>query len=441
MENEINLGTEKIHTLFIKIVIPSIIAMLIIGAQGMIDGLFLGSYVNSNAMASVNITIPFSQIAGGLGMIISIGGTSYIGRMLGAENIETAESIFKTAFITLLVGAFIFLLIGLFFSYEISLLLGANEILLEGSSTYIKIQSLFLPFLLIYFLASFSNRIIGKPQLFLIGTLTSIVANILLNFLLIAVLDLKILGAGLATGISYTIGFLINIPPLLNRNSLLNIYKGKFNFTLLKKMFLNGSSEGITSMSQAVSALVFNLTFMHYYGELGVSAFTIISYVAMMSNLIMFGLVDGVSPIISYNFGANLNDRVKQIFNISLIINIAIGIISYIFILLCGETLIGFYAKGNTELIELTYAGAKIYGISFLICGVNILVSSYFTAIGEALKSVIVSASRGLIFILIGISTLPYLFGVTGVWLVSPFSDLITLFISFILLKKVSLLK
>lgn len=441
MENEINLGTEKIHTLFIKIVIPSIIAMLIIGAQGMIDGLFLGSYVNSNAMASVNITIPFSQIAGGLGMIISIGGTSYIGRMLGAENIETAESIFKTAFITLLVGAFVFLLIGLFFSYEISLLLGANEILLEGSSTYIKIQSLFLPFLLIYFLASFSNRIIGKPQLFLIGTLTSIVANILLNFLLIAVLDLKILGAGLATGISYTIGFLINIPPLLNRNSLLNIYKGKFNFTLLKKMFLNGSSEGITSMSQAVSALVFNLTFMHYYGELGVSAFTIISYIAMMSNLIMFGLVDGVSPIISYNFGANLNDRVKKVFNISLIINISIGVISYIFILLCGETLISFYAKGNTELIELTYAGAKIYGVSFLICGINILVSSYFTAIGEALKSVIVSASRGLIFILIGISTLPYLFGVTGVWLVPPFADLITLFISFLLLKKISLLK
>lgn len=439
MENvntENSLGTEKLSKLFITIVLPSVLAMLIIGTQSMIDGLFLGNFVGANAMASVNIAMPFTQVGSGIGMMISIGGTAYIGRMLGAEKFDIAQDIFKTAFISLLISSIILMIIGVFFSDEISIMLGANEILLEDSSTYIKTVTLLLPALLIYFLTSFTNRIIGKSNLFLMATIGSVVSNVILNYLFIVVCDFGVRGAGFATGLAYTIGLLINIAPILNRKSIVNIFVGKFDFKILGKVCYNGSSEGVTSVAMAVTTFIFNVTFMNYYQEAGVSAFTIISYIAQITNSIIFGVVDGMSPIVSYNYGANAKERVQGILKISFIANLIIGIVAYIVIVVFGKSLIGFFADGDLELIELTYEGAKLYSTMFFISGANILVSSYFTAIGEAMKSIAVSASRGLIFIILGVLILPKFLGVIGVWLVAPFADLVTLVVCIFLLSK-----
>ncbi len=434
-----NLGTEKISKLFKTIVVPSILAMVIMGMQGMIDGIFLGNFVGPNAMASVNISLPFMQISSAIGMIISIGGTAFIGRMLGSGDKETAKTIFKTCFLTLIASGVVILVIGTCFSESLASMLGANEVLIKDTSVYIKTLTLFLPFLLIYYLISMSNRIIGKPMLFLMGTLASILVNIGLNYLLIAKLELGVRGAGFATGLSYIVGFLINIAPSFDRNCDINVFDGKFDFGILMKVAYNGSSEGITSVAMAVTTLVFNLTFMHYYGEDGVSAFTIIGYIAQVANLFIFGLVDGISPIISFNFGAKLYDRVKKVLVISIVINLVIGIFTYLVILLYGKNLIGIFTGDNIELINLTYDGAKLYALMFFICGFNILASSYFTAIGEAGKSVVISSSRGLVFILVGIVLLPNLFGVSGVWLVTPFADLVTLIILIAMLSKYKL--
>lgn len=437
-EQKNNLGTEKISKLFLTIVIPSIIAMVIMGVQGMVDGLFLGNFVGSNAMASVTIVMPFIQISSGIGMIVGIGGTAFIGRTLGADDTTTAQNIFKTSFITIVISGVIILILGTFFGTNIVQLLGANEVLLNDSSLYIKTVTFFLPMLLMYYLLSFVNRIIGKPELFLIGTISSILVNVCLNYLFIVKMNLGVQGAALATGISYTVSFIINIPPILSKKSIVNVFGGKFNSKILGQVIYNGSSEGVTSVATSVTTLLFNLTFIHYYGEIGVSAFTIIGYIAQISNLLIFGVVDGISPIISFNYGAKSYERVKKVINVSIVTNFLLGVATYLIVFLFGEKLIGMFTGDNLELIEITYNGAKLYISMYFICGLNILASSYYTAIGEALKSIIISASRGLVFIIIGVTVLPRVLGVTGVWLVAPFSDLVTLLVVIIIINKSS---
>lgn len=430
-------GTQSIGNLFAKVVIPSIIAMVIMGAQGIIDGLFLGNFIGPNAMASANIAMPVTQISMAFAMVIGIGGTAFIGRCLGENDIEKARDIFKSCYIAVIVMSVIVVILGLFFSRNLAIIFGANEVLIDGTTDYIRIITLLAPTTLFYILFSFANRVIGKPHLFLLGSIAGVVSNIIFNYIFIVLLELGMTGAALATSLSFTMGFLINIEPMVNKKTVINIFEGEFDFSLLKKALYNGSSEGITGVATGVTVLVFNLTFMHFYGESGVSAFTIVSYIAQFTSMVMFGMADGVTPILSYNFGAGNKERIKKVMVTSIIGNTIMGIMSFLGVIFLGETLIGFFAKGDIELIELTYSGAKIYAISFLLCGFNIVVSSYFTAKGDALKSVMVSSSRGLTFILIGIFTLPWIWDVTGVWLVAPFADIMCVFVSiFVLTRK-----
>lgn len=435
-EDDSGYGTDSVPKLFLKIVIPSIIAMVITGTQGMIDGLFLGNFIGENAMASANIASPFLQIIMGTTFVVSIGGTAFMGRCLGTQEVEKANDIFRSCCVALVVSSIILMLSGGLCSDYFADIFGASETLHQGTSEYIQIIAFFAPFAMFYIFFAFTNRVIGIPELLLIASVVCVGGNICFNYLFIVVLDLGMVGAGLATGLSYSLGFFINIKPMFSRKSTINVFQGKFSGELLGQLLYNGSSEGITSLSNAVTTLVFNYTFMYYYGDSGVASFTIVNYIGQFATILMFGMADGVTPLISYNVGANFKDRVKKIMCYGVIGNILIGILACSVVQIYGEVLVGLFVDGNPELVALTYAGAKLYSLSFLISGFNILISSYFTAKGDSLHSVLVSSSRGFTFILIGISILPKLFDVTGVWLVVPFADSITLGICFYLLHK-----
>lgn len=433
---QINYGNESIPRLFISVVIPSIIAMIIIGAQSIIDGMFLGNFIGSHAMSSANIASPFLQISFGISFVIGTGSTAFIGRCLGTNDIYKAQNIFKTCFYTLVCTSSLILIIGYFRSEQIALLFGASETLLSSSAEYIKTLSLFIPFIMLYLFFAFANRAIGKPQLLLYSSFACVLFNIIFNYIFIVVLDLNMTGAALATSLSFLIGFLINIKPLLSRTSIINLYMGSFNLKLLGTVVYNGASEGVTSTSIAVTTLLFNLTFMHYYGDLGVASFATVNYIGQFVCNLLFGIADGITPIISYNIGANLHTRVKKIMSISVISNFLIGLIVMILVHLRGDTLIRLFSDANESMISMTFFGAKLYAISFLFAGFNILLSAYYTAKGDAFSSAIISASRGLVFIILGIFTLPFIFGVTGVWLVIPFADITTMFICMYIYKK-----
>lgn len=429
------LGTEKLSKLFIKFTIPSITGMIFVGIQGIIDGLFVGNVLGGNALASVNLVQPYMQIIMAAALIISVGAQSIIGINLGKGESEKAQNIFRTASILLILISILVTILGVFFSEKIALILGANEVLLEGSSTYIQIISYFTAFIAIMFLFEMVVRVIGKPNISLVSMIISVVLNIVLDYLLINKFNLGIKGAALATGISYTMAFLINMIPFVSKKTIINLYKGKFDKSVLFQMIYNGSSEGVSSISNAISMFLFNTALMKIAGENGIAAFSIINYIAQVGYMVLFGISDGIRPIISYNFGAENENRVNKTLKISIIVNIIIGAIIFIVMSTFSKQLIEIFLKDGKYVVEIASTGAKIYGIAFLFNGTNILISSYFTAIDDPKNSIIVAMSRGIVFILIGIVILPYIFGINGIWMTIVFADIITILLCYRLLK------
>lgn len=429
------LGTEKLSKLFIKFTIPSIIGMIFVGIQGIIDGLFVGNVLGGNALASVNLVQPYMQIIMAAALIISVGAQSIIGINLGKGESEKAQNIFRTASILLILISILVTILGVFFSEKIALILGANEVLLEGSSTYIQIISYFTAFIAIMFLFEMIVRVIGKPNISLVSMIISVVLNIILDYLLIKKFNLGIKGAALATGISYTMAFLINIIPFVSKKTIINLYKGRFDKSVLFQMIYNGSSEGVSSISNAISMFLFNTALMKIAGENGIAAFSIINYIAQVGYMVLFGISDGIRPIISYNFGAQNENRVNKTLKISIIVNIIIGAIIFIVMATFSKQLIEIFLKDGKYVVEIASTGAKIYGIAFLFNGTNILISSYFTAIDDPKNSIIVAMNRGIVFILIGIVILPYIFGINGIWITIVFADIMTILLCYRLLN------
>lgn len=430
------LGTEKLSKLFIKFTIPSIIGMIFIGVQGIIDGLFVGNVIGGNALAAVNLVQPYVQIIMAYALIISVGAQSIIGINLGKDDKEKSQNIFRTALILLIIISLIVTIFGIFFSKNIAAFLGANEVLIEDASTYIKTISYFIIFISLMFLFETVVRTIGKPNISLISMIIAVFLNVILDYLLINKFNLGIKGASLATGISYSLAFFINIIPFLNKKSAINVYKGKFDKSTLFPMIYNGSSEGVSSISNALSMFLFNTALMKIAGENGIASFSIINYISQVGYMVLFGIADGVRPIISYNFGAENNHRVNKILNSSVIVNIAIGAIICIVMVVFSKPLINIFLKDGKEVLEMATIGAKIYGIAFLFNGINILISSYFTAIDDPKSSIIIAMSRGIVFIFVGIVILPYIFGVNGIWMTIVFAELITILLCFKLLNK-----
>lgn len=430
------LGTEKISKLFIKFSIPAILSLTIAGVQTMVDGIFLGNFVGTNAMASVNIAAPFMQLMIGMNLIIGIGGASYIGRSLGEGQVKRAQDIFKSACLFMIGLSIVILVLGFTFSHQLASFLGANDVLLADSSTYIKILALFAPFIGLSFILGVFVRCIGKPNVYLISSVASLFANIILNYVLIKQLKLGIVGAPIATGLSFTTSFLIAAIPFIKKTAVLNFFTGKFNWKLTGQLLYNGSSEGVSSLAAAISTFVFNMAFMRIAGEVGVSAFTAIGYISLFASLIVCGVSAGIGPVISYNYGAQLHDRVKQMMNISCKMAMIMGTSLVVLIFLFGKYLIMMFVSDNEAVLDLALHGSKIYAFTFFFNGLNILFSGYFTSIGDALSSIIVAVCRGMIFILLGISILPQFIGISGVWMTVPVAEVLTLLVVICLLKK-----
>ncbi len=436
LEQNQELGEAKLGKLFLKYVIPSMLALVIAGMQNIVDGLFLGNLLGPNAMSSASLAQPYMMLITGIGTILAIGSTSYMGRILGEGNGKKAKDIFQSTVRGGVVLAIIVFLIGFFGSDSLATVFGANEVLHETTSQYIKTLSWFSVPMVLFFVCSYTNRIVGKPELLFIGTVISLILNICLNYFLIHVMELGMYGAGMATGFSFTISGILNIIPFFNRAYGVNFFEGNWNGDDFKKLVVNGSSEGMTSISMAITAFAFNNIFMFYHGEMGVASYTVIAYISQISLMLMFGIGDGISPLISFNYGAGYQERMKKILNIALLMNFILGFLVYAIIFVKGDFLIAKFVPGEEELIQMTYEGAKIYGLSFFLLGYNIVVGAYFTAIGNAMDSIIVSMSRGLVFILIGLFVLPKLLGDVGLWGTVVFAEVVTIGVCQILFRK-----
>ncbi len=427
---ENSLLTAPIPKLYLRYVLPAMAAMVLDGIQGIVDGIFIGNFVGPEAMASVNIANPYFQIIIGSSMVICTGTMSAAGRALGAGKLWEAKDVYRSALAVLGCISLLLLLAGRLFYTPIARFLGADELLIENAGRYIRTLALFVPVISFKIIFGFTGRLAEKPQLYLAGTVSTLLTNVLLDFLAVKILRLGVTGAAAATGLAYLAGLCVTCRPFLRRDTVLNIFDGAFRPGRILRAAFNGSSEGVTYAANALTVFLLNRSFMGFAGAGGVAAFTVISYAGNFVTLLMFGMSDGISPILSNNYGAGNAGRIRKTLAAALAANFALGLFLFALFSLFGEHLIRVFVNSpeDAPVIAMAAHGAKIYGLCFLANGFNILQSGYHTALGDAVSSIAIAASRGIVFIIAGLALFSSLWGINGVWFTLPFAEFMTVF-------------
>lgn len=437
LEREKLLLTGEIPRLFMKYALPGVAGLLFLGIQSVIDGIVLGRFVGANALASVNLVLPCYSLISAFAIVMGIGGQTLVSISLGRGDKQEANDALRSVFVFLLGMSVVVSLVIFLSAGKIASFLGANEVLLPDAVHYIRALVPFFPLLCAMFFGDYIIKAMGHPLYATSVMGMTVVLNIVLDLVFVAVLGWGVMGAGLATGIAFTMGACFNVPRLFSRHEVVAVQRGRYDQRLVWNAFYNGSSEGMSELSVAITVFLFNITMMRYLGESGVAAFTAINYILFIGTTVFLGISDGIIPIIGYNYGARQQERIKSILKLAARTNSLIGIGLFLLLLLFGEQVIGLFFKDHgSEAFEIASRGVSIYCFAFLLCGLNILASSYFTAIGNAKISIIISALRGLVFVGIGILVLPAVFGIDAIWYDVPIAEICTLSVSFWLVRR-----
>lgn len=436
-EREKLLLTGEIPRLFMKYALPGVAGLLFLGIQSVIDGIVLGRFVGANALASVNLVLPCYSLISAFAIVMGIGGQTLVSISLGRGDKQEANNALRSVFVFLLGMSVVVSLVIFLSAGKIASFLGANEVLLPDAVHYIRALVPFFPLLCAMFFGDYIIKAMGHPLYATSVMGMTVVLNIVLDLVFVAVLGWGVMGAGLATGIAFTMGACFNVPRLFSRHEVVAVQRGRYDRRLVWNAFYNGSSEGMSELSVAITVFLFNITMMRYLGESGVAAFTAINYILFIGTTVFLGISDGIIPIIGYNYGAGQQERIKSILKLAARTNSLIGIGLFLLLLLFGEQVIRLFFKDHgSEAFEIASRGVSIYCFAFLLCGLNILASSYFTAIGNAKISIIISALRGLVFVGIGILVLPAVFGIDAIWYDVPIAEICTLSVSFWLVRR-----
>lgn len=435
--NEKILGTENIVKLFIRYCSLSVLAMVFLGLNTIVDGIFVGNFVGADALASVNISLPVSSAFMATAMAIGIGGQSVVGISLGSGQKEAAQSMFRTA-IAMITGISLALTTAiLLFSAPIARFLGASEQLLPLVTTYLTYIGLFLLPFGIMLVCDFMLKATGRPVYSMMSMVVAVVLNMFLNYLFIAKFGWGIKGAAIATGLSYLVSCIMVVLPFFFRAHTLNFFCGKLSRKLAFKAAYNGSSEGLTEIATGFTTLLFNITLMKFAGETGVAAFSAINYLSFIGINILFGVSDGISAIVSYNYGKKQFARIREVLKLAAGTTLTIGMILFLTVFLYGQQLVTlFLGTGNEAILNFAVAGAKLYALAFLIIGLNMVTSGYFTAVGKPGHSALIAVSKGIVLVGVGMMLWPWLLGIRGVWLTVPLAELLTLALAYRLMRK-----
>lgn len=424
-----NFTKHQTYLQFIKYVLPSVVAMVFLSFYTTIDGFFVSRFVGSDALASINIIIPITCVIFGIAVMLATGSGALVSIKLGEGKKDDANKLFSFITLTLLVISLILTFIGLIFLKPILSLLGATKVLMPYSLKYGFITILMTIPMMFKLYFEYYARIDGKPKLSLLMSSVGLILNIILDYIFIVILNLGILGAAFGTFLSITISAFIGLFHFLSNDSLLSFKKPNIYLRDLWNSCFNGSSEMFTEFSTGITTFLFNVSILKFHGENGIAAMSIITYIYYFFIAMFFGISVGVSPIISYNFGAKNKNKIKESLNYSFITIAWSSIFIFLVSFFLGKYIILFFTN-NLNVYTIAYFGLKLFSFGFLIIGVNIFMSNLFTSIGNGKISAIISISRSLVFVSICIIILPYFIGVNGIWLAIPIAEAITIIFS-----------
>ena len=435
--NQEQFGTMEPKKLFLKLAIPSLISMLFSSLYMMADGIFVGKIIGSKALAAINLVFPIIMILFAVGDMIASGASVKIGIKLGEKNEKEASEIFSVALLFIFILNIIFAIIGLIFTKDIIFILIKDKELADLSYKFAYVFILFLPITAPFFAIDNYLRICGKANMSMWINIGVSVLNIILDAIFIGYLKLGIEYAALASSLSMSIGTLILIYPFITKKVALKFTKPKIKIKEMLGIIYNGSSQFFSNISGSIMAIIMNSFLLHYGGAVGVAAYSIVMYIESLIVPMLFGMIDAVQPVFSYNYGAKNNKRIMTFFKITCTVALYISIVTMIIIFVFPDFLVRmFSSESDIAVIDMAKKALLLYAPSYLFTWFIMTVSGVLTGLEKATESIVLMSAESIILPLFSTLVLTQLIGVYGIFITPTISGAVSIVVSLILWRK-----
>lgn len=414
----------------------SVLGTLGVSCYILADTFFISKGLGTNGLTALNLAIPVYNFIHGSGLMLGMGGATRFSVMSSRGERKAVDEIFtNTVYLAVLFSA-VFVLAGIFLARPLALSLGADSRVVEMTVTYLRWLLLFAPAFIFndVFLCFIRND--GGPQLSMAAMLTGNFSNIVLDYIFIFPLHLGMFGAIFATGLSPVISIVIMSSYWLKKRNTFHLVKVRCKGSIVGRELSLGFPSLLAQVSTGIVMIIFNIIILELAGNTGVAAYGVTANISLVVVAIYTGIAQGVQPLISKFYGVGDNRQIYTVFRYAVITVLLVSAVVYAFLFVFAQPVTAvFNSENNAELQQISVTGLKLYFLSAAFTGYNIILAIFFTSVEKAMPAHILSVLRGFVLIVPMAFLLSALWGMTGVWLTCPLTELLVTVIGCILLR------
>lgn len=434
------LGTESIRSLLIKYALPGIIAMTASSLYNIVDSIFIGHGCGALALSGLTVAKPFMDICAAFGSLVGVGASTLVAIKLGEKDYNTAGRILgNVILLNTLLGALV-MIIGLIWMEPILYAFGASKATIGYAREYMEIILAGNILTHIYFGLNSMLRSMGHPRTSMAATIVAVFFNIVLDPILIFGMDMGVRGAAVATIISQAIAVLWQMVIFMNPKEIIHFHRGiwRLDATITKRALAIGLSPFLMNIAHCFVIIILNNQFKTYGGDMAIASYGVINRFVFVFAMIVMGLNQGMQPIVGYNYGARRYERMLRAFELTAVC--ATIVMGCVFML--GEIVPRWMVLLFTHdelLLSQTILPMRIVSSSMLLVGFQMVAGNFFTSIGMAGKSIFLSLTRQVLFLIPLALIMPLLFEpepIMGVWWSIPLSDTISALVAALMIGR-----
>ena len=437
------LGTQSIRSLLLKYAMPGIIAMTAMSLYNMVDSIFIGHGVGALALSGLTVAKPFMDICAAFGTLVGVGASSLVAIKLGEKDYRSANDILANVILlNVLLGALV-MVVGLYWLDPILYAFGASDETIVYAHEYMEIILLGNIITHIYYGLNSMLRSVGHPRISMYATILAVSLNVVLDPIFIFVLDMGVRGAALATIISQIVSVIVEMIIFLNPKEVIHFHRGiwRLRRDITMRALGIGLAPFLMHMASCFVVIVLNNQLKRYGGDMAIATFGMTNRFMFFFTMIVMGIQQGMQPIVGYNYGANLKDRMLRAFKLSVFCATCVMGVLWLFGVVWPEGFIRLFTH-DEMLIAQSVAPARIMLCVMFAIGFPMITGNFYTSIGMAPKAIFLSLTRQLLFLIPLIICLPLLFeyigwtAIWGVWWALPISDSLSVITAAIVINR-----
>ncbi len=434
---QLQLGTERIRKLLMRYAVPSIIAMTATSLYNMVDSIFIGQKCGEFAISGLAVTFPLMNLSAAFGAMVGIGSATLVSVKMGQRDHEAAEKVVSNAVMLNLIIGTLFMLVSLAFLEPILRFFGASDNTLPYARDYMQVLLYGNVLTHLYLGLNDVVRASGYPQRAMAFTLTAVVSNIIFDFLFIVVFEMGMRGAAIGTLCAQVMAFAGEMVHFNHKNTYLHFRKSAFSFRLkvVRSIIGIGLSPFLINCCACFVVILINKGLMTYGGDHYVGAYGISNRVVFIFFMIVMGINQGMQPIVGYNYGARQLNRSIKTYKIAVVAAVAVLTTCFAVCHIMPEVIARWFTPYD-YMIDITAHAMRLMTLAMPFVGFQAITVGLFTALGMVSKSIFMSLTRQVLFLIPCLIVLPRFLGTDGIWYSMPLSDILSFVMAVVLVVR-----